>query len=93
MALERFDDDVNARRSVQACETTVQETTVNNKENNRRCTNAQQLRRDPVLQQARQHSISVGMVCGWINRKLMPGLSDFLGSTEDVQGLSDAHPL
>ena len=42
--------------------TIAQETTVNNQENTRRCTNAQQLRRDSVLQQARQHSISVGMV-------------------------------
>ena len=29
--------------------------------------------RDSVLQQARQHGISVGMVCGWIHHKLMPG--------------------
>ena len=53
--------------------TTVQETTVNNKENNRSCTNAQQLRRDSVLQQAHRHSISVSMVCGWIHHKVMPG--------------------
>ena len=52
--------------------TTVQETIVD-KENNRRCTNAQQLRRDSVLQQARQHSVSLSMVCGWIHAKLIPG--------------------
>ena len=70
--------------------TTVQETT-ENKDNNRKWPNAQQLRRESVLQQVRQHSISVGMVYGWIHHKLMPGTRPRINRR--CPGLSDAHPL
>ena len=46
------------------------------KKHARRCTNAQQLRRDCTSTSTR-HLISVGTVYGWIHHKFMPGTLGF----------------
>ena len=54
---------------------------VNNKENNRRCTNAQQLRRDAASASTSARDLS-GVVCGWIDSPQVHASSTLISSDQ-----------